>query len=174
MWMVTRRETETIVIKTKKEQIWIRYEIPAQFPVKWKERSFFARCPGGWISAPYKNGFGGGSRISLTALFTKPPARHSPGRNDPQRPFQLLAPFTAFGSFRNCTRQNHGMAGNREAGGLVNSAVTVLFTKPKAEPLPPSISTIPVEWIKIPWAMNGRTVYEDHSGQQQAIRFHGE
>ena len=47
MWMVTRRETETIVIKTKKEQIWIRYEIPAQFPVKWKERSFFARCPGG-------------------------------------------------------------------------------------------------------------------------------
>ena len=31
------------------------------------------------------------------------------------------APFTAYGSFRNCTRQNHGTAGNREAGGFVNS-----------------------------------------------------
>ena len=40
------------------------------------------------------------------------------------RAFQLLAPFTAYGDFRNCTRQNHGTAGNREAGGFVNSAVT--------------------------------------------------
>ena len=29
----------------------------------------------------------------------------------------------AYGGFRNCTRQNHGTAGNREAGGFVNSAV---------------------------------------------------
>ena len=39
------------------------------------------------------------------------------------RAFQLPAPFTAYGGFRNCTRQNHGTAGNREAGGFVNSAV---------------------------------------------------
>ena len=45
------------------------------------------------------------------------------GWNDPQRSFQPLAPFTAYGSFRNCTRQNHGTVGNREAGGFVNSAV---------------------------------------------------
>ena len=32
------------------------------------------------------------------------------------------APFTAYGGFRNCTRQNHGTAGT-EAGGFVNSAV---------------------------------------------------
>ena len=52
---------------------------------------------------------------SLTTLFT----------NDPQCPFQPLAPFTAYGSFRNCTRQNHGTAGNHEVGGFVNSAVRV-------------------------------------------------
>ena len=47
------------------------------------------------------------TRVShLTALFTKP-----------------LATFMAYGSFRNSTRQNHGMAGNLEAGGFVNSAV---------------------------------------------------
>ena len=56
----------------------------------------------------------------LTALFTKPSAG---GWNDPLESFQLLAPFTAYGSFRNCTRQNHGTARNREAGGFVNSAV---------------------------------------------------
>ena len=39
------------------------------------------------------------------------------------RAFQLPAPFTAYGDFRNCTRQNHETAGNREAGGFVNSAV---------------------------------------------------
>ena len=43
--------------------------------------------------------------------------------NDPQGLFQPPAPFTAYGSFRNCTRQNHGTAGNREAGGFVNSTV---------------------------------------------------
>ena len=43
--------------------------------------------------------------------------------NDPQGSFQPPAPFTAYGSFRNCTRQNHGTVGNREAGGFVNSAV---------------------------------------------------
>ena len=61
--------------------------------------------------------------ITLTALFTKPPARHSPDRNHPQGPFQLLAPFMAYGSFMNCPRQNHGMARNREADSFVNSAV---------------------------------------------------
>ena len=49
--------------------------------------------------------------------------RPAGGWNDPQGSFQPLAPFTAYGSFRNCTRQNHGTAGNREAGGFVNSAV---------------------------------------------------
>ena len=48
---------------------------------------------------------------SLTALFTKLPARRSPSWDDPQGPFQPLAPFMAYGSFTNCTRQNHGMAG---------------------------------------------------------------
>ena len=57
---------------------------------------------------------------TVTALFTKPLAG---GWNDPQRSFQLPVPFTAYGSFRNCTRQNHGTAGNHEAGGFVNSAV---------------------------------------------------
>ena len=41
----------------------------------------------------------------------------------PPGPFQPPAPFTAYGSFRNFTRQNHGTAGNRTAGGFVNSAV---------------------------------------------------
>ena len=45
----------------------------------------------------------------------------------PKGPFQLRAPFTAYGSFRNCTRQNHGMARNREASVFVNSAVTALW-----------------------------------------------
>ena len=48
---------------------------------------------------------------TLTALFTKPPVGVLP------------APFTAYGRFRNCTRQNHGTARNREAGGFVNNAV---------------------------------------------------
>ena len=61
----------------------------------------------------------------LTALFTKPPVGVLPGWNHPQGPFQPPALFTAYGSFRNCTRQNHGTVGNREAGGFVNSAVTV-------------------------------------------------
>ena len=49
---------------------------------------------------------------AVTALFTKLSARRSPGWNDPQGPFQLPAPFTVYGSFRNCTRKNHGTAGN--------------------------------------------------------------
>ena len=61
----------------------------------------------------------------LTALFTKPPVAVLPGWTPPPGPFQLPAPFMAYGSFRNCTRQNHGTAGNREAGGFVNSAVRV-------------------------------------------------
>ena len=63
----------------------------------------------------------------FTALFTKPSVG---GWNDPQRLFQPPAPFMAYGSFRNCTRQNHGTALNREASSFVNSAVTALFTKP--------------------------------------------
>ena len=61
-------------------------------------------------------------KMTFTALFTKPPA---PGWNNHQRPFQLPAPFTAYGGFINCTRQNHGAAGNREASGFVNSAVNI-------------------------------------------------
>ena len=57
----------------------------------------------------------------------KAASRHSASSwNNPQGSFQLLAPFTAYGNFRNCTRQNHGMAGNREADGFVNSAVNGL------------------------------------------------
>ena len=58
--------------------------------------------------------------LVVTELFTAP-------FTNPQRPFQLPAPFTAYGSFRNCTRQNHGTAGNREAGGFVNSAVDIVI-----------------------------------------------
>ena len=75
----------------------------------------------------------GHSMMAVTALFTKPLARHSPGRNDPQGPFQLLAPFMAYGSFKNCTRQNHGSAGNHEASGFVNSDV--------------SYQLFPAEWV---------------------------
>ena len=35
------------------------------------------------------------------------------------------APFTAQEIFRNCPRQSHGMAGNSEAVGFVNSAVNL-------------------------------------------------
>ena len=63
------------------------------------------------------------SEESLTALFTKPPAGVLPGWNHSLGPFQPLAPFTAYGSFRNYTEQNHGTAGNREAGSFVNSAI---------------------------------------------------
>ena len=51
--------------------------------------------------------------------FTKPSAG---GWNDPES-CQPPAPFRAYGSFRNCTRQNQGTAGNHEVGGFVNSAV---------------------------------------------------
>ena len=56
-------------------------------------------------------------------LFTKLPVDVLPSWNHPQGPFQPPAPFTAYGSFRNCTRQNHGTARNHEASGFVNSAV---------------------------------------------------
>ena len=56
--------------------------------------------------------------------FTKLLARCSPSYNDLRDPFLQAAPFTAYGSFRNCTRQNHGTAGNREAGGFGNGAVS--------------------------------------------------
>ena len=69
------------------------------------------------------------SEESLTALFTKPPAGVLPGWNHSLGPFQPLAPFTAYGSFRNYTEQNHGTAGNREAGSFVNSAVNSAIHK---------------------------------------------
>ena len=74
--------------------------------------------------------------ITATTLFTKLPAMHSPSWNDLRDPFLLAAPFTAYGSFRNCTRQNHGMTRNSEASSIVNSAVTALFTKLPASRLP--------------------------------------
>ena len=73
---------------------------------------------------------------TVTALFKKLLARHSPRRNDAQGPFQLLAPFMAYGSFRNCTRQNHGIAGNHEAGSFVNNGVSYWL--------------FPAEWYKMP------------------------
>ena len=63
------------------------------------------------------------SSLSITALLTNPPIVVLSGWSHPQGPFQPPAPFTAYGSFRNFTRQNHGMAGNREAGSFVNSTV---------------------------------------------------
>ena len=71
-----------------------------------------------------------------SAIHTAAGRRSAGGWNDPQGSFQPPAPFTAYGSFRNCTRQNHGMARNREASGFVNSAVTVLFTKLPASRFP--------------------------------------
>ena len=62
-------------------------------------------------------------RSAFTALFTKLPARRSPGWNYLRDPFLPAAPFMAYGTFRNCPRQNHGMAGNREAGDHVNSNI---------------------------------------------------
>ena len=35
--------------------------------------------------------------------------------------------FMPYWSLRNCTRQNHGTAGNREAGGFVNSVVSCKY-----------------------------------------------
>ena len=69
----------------------------------------------------------------LTVLFTKLPAG---GWNHPVGSFQPPATFMAYGSFRNCTRQNHATAGNCEAGGFVYSTVTALFTKLPASWLP--------------------------------------
>ena len=63
--------------------------------------------------------------MGVTALFIKPSAS---SWNYHQRLFQLPAPFTAYGSLRNCTRRNRGMAGNHEAGGFMNSAVNLLFS----------------------------------------------
>ena len=68
-------------------------------------------------------------------LFTNPPAKRSPSWNKAQGPLQPPTPFMAYGSFRNCTRQNHGTAGNREAGGFLNSAVRrMVFCPPPYEP----------------------------------------
>ena len=75
--------------------------------------------------------------LAINSAIHKAAGRRSAGVwNDPQGSFQLPAPFMAYGSFRNCTRQNHGIARNREAGGFVNSTVTALFTKPPASWFP--------------------------------------
>ena len=70
--------------------------------------------------------------MTYSTIHKAPGRRSAGGWNDPQGSFQLPAPFMAYGGFRNCTRQNHGMAGNCEASGFVNSTVTALFTKPLA------------------------------------------
>ena len=74
----------------------------------------------------------------LNSAIHKTAGRRSAGGwNDPPPPrgsFQPPAPFTAYGSFRNCTRQNHGMAGNREASGFVNSAVKLFLHLPSTSP----------------------------------------
>ena len=44
-------------------------------------------------------------------------------------------PMDTFLFHRNCTSRTHGMAGNREASGFVNSAVMALFIKPPASRL---------------------------------------
>ena len=76
----------------------------------------------GIVPGKARNGSAGSFVNSIvTVLFTKLLAG---SWNDPQGSFQPLAPFTAYGSFRNCTRQNHGMARNHEASGFVNSAVS--------------------------------------------------
>ena len=62
--------------------------------------------------------------MSYSAIH-KAAVRPAAVQNVVWRAFQLPAPFTAYGGFRNCSRQNHGMAGNREAGGFVNSAVRI-------------------------------------------------
>ena len=67
-----------------------------------------------------------GIPVTNSAIHKATSRRSAGSWNNPQGSFQLLAPFMAYESFRNCTRQNHGTAGNREAGGFVNSAVTVL------------------------------------------------
>ena len=54
---------------------------------------------------------------SITALFTKSPARRSSRLEPPPGAIQ------AAGSIH----QNNGTAGNRKAGGFVNSAVTAIF-----------------------------------------------
>ena len=65
-------------------------------------------------------------RMFKSAIHKAAIQHSASGWNDAQMSFQPPAPFMAHGSFRNSTRQNHGMAGNREAGGFVNSAVTKL------------------------------------------------
>ena len=92
-------------------------------------------------------------RWVVTARLAKPPARRSPGRNDPQWPFQPVAPFMAYLSFRNCPRQNHGTAGNREASSFVNSTVSYrLFPKCHwQERPPPPRPFLPVAPIHRQW-----------------------
>ena len=95
-----------------------------------------------------------------TGLFTKPPVGVLLGWNHPQGPFQPPAPFTAYGSFRNCTRQNHGTARNCEVGSFVNSAGKLLYCLSPARTLSRDCScwqftftanghfSIPLEWYQ--------------------------
>ena len=55
----------------------------------------------------------------------------------------------------NCTRQNHGMAGNCEDGCFVNSTVTTLFTKLPASRFPTLPGIIPVGQKNVHWLWMG-------------------
>ena len=60
----------------------------------------------------------------------------------------------------NSTRQNHGMAGNREAGGFVNSTVTAPLSRwpHSSRPFHDLTGTIPLFHRSIPEAINRETV----------------
>ena len=64
---------------------------------------------------------------------------------------------------RNCTSQSHGTAGNCKAGGFVNSAVTLLFTKP----LISQLSAFPWIWL-VQFLQNGKmSIGYEWSHQQE-------
>ena len=76
--------------------------------------------------------------FQINSAIHKAAVRPAAVQNVVWRAFQLQAPFMAYGGFRNWTRQNHGMAGNREAGSFVNSAVrnVYLLEENNLDPLP--------------------------------------
>ena len=83
--------------------------------------------------------FVGGTTVLLTVLFTKPPSSVLQAVGTTSETV-LTGPIDGFrdrmvGQWNN-SRQNHGTAGNREASGFMNSAVTVLFMMPPAPWLP--------------------------------------
>ena len=92
----------------------------------------------------------------VTALFTKPPAG---GWNNLQGSFQPPAHFKAYGSFRNCTRQNHGTTGNPEASSSVNSTVRPLQRYSQSRRQSRSQLCL-VQFLKNPEAVNRGMVSE--------------